>query len=168
MVVVTPRLADSPTAPASVPPRRVQWWWVALALAAAVLLVLAVPRFVNTSATTVPRVTFTNNSRYDFDVAVTDARRDGTVDLGTVRADSSTSFNDVVDQGATWIFAVDTHDAFPFDEHHPDREAWTRLQVGNRLLKEAIERSWEADGLLTFNGLLRQGLTGPPPVPASD
>ena len=158
MVVVTPRLADSPTAPASVPPRRVQWWWVALALAAAVLLVLAVPRFVNTSATTVPRVTFTNNSRYDFDVAVTDARRDGTVDLGTVRADSSTSFNDVVDQGATWIFAVDTHDALQLDPSHPDAIGWGRLQVANRQLKEQIEQIWEAQGLLTFNGLLRREL----------
>jgi hypothetical protein len=102
---MTPRLADNPTAPASVPPHRFRWWWVGAVLAATFLLVLAVPRFVNTSATTVARVTVTNNSRYDFDVTVTDASRSGTLDLGTVRSQSSTSFNDVVDQGGTWIFA---------------------------------------------------------------
>ncbi len=57
-----------------------------------------------------------------------------------------------------WIFAVDTHDAFHLDANHPDAAGWKKLQVANRQLKEQIERAWEADGLLTFNGLLRQEL----------
>jgi hypothetical protein len=62
-----------------------------------------------------------------------------------------------------WIFAVDTHDAFSREKFqppadHPDAEAWTRLQEANAQLKEEIERAWEDAGLLTFNGLLRQGL----------
>ena len=61
---------------------------------------------------------------------------------------------------------VDTHDAFsktavypPPD--HPDAAAWAKLQTTNRQLKEAIERAFEAAGLLTFNALLRGDLTPP-------
>jgi hypothetical protein len=56
------------------------------------------------------------------------------------------------------IFAVDTHDGFGLDPNHPDAAAWAKLQIANRQLKEQIERAWEADGLLTFNGLLRREL----------
>jgi hypothetical protein len=62
------------------------------------------------------------------------------------------------DKDDTWIFAVDTHDAFHLDSNHPDAAGWTKLQTANRQLKEQIERSWEAEGLLTFNGLLRREL----------
>jgi hypothetical protein len=62
------------------------------------------------------------------------------------------------DDGATWIFAVDTHDALQLDPSHPDAIGWGRLQVANRQLKEQIEQIWEAQGLLTFNGLLRREL----------
>jgi hypothetical protein len=34
------------------------------------------------------------------------------------------------------------------------------LQAINRELKEKIEHAWEADGLLTFNALLRRELDG--------
>ncbi len=60
--------------------------------------------------------------------------------------------------GADCVFAVDTHDAFQLDDHHPDAAGWRKLQAANRQLKEQIERAWEAEGLLTFNGLLRREL----------
>jgi hypothetical protein len=63
------------------------------------------------------------------------------------------------DRGETCVFAVDTHDAFHFDDRHPDAIGWSKLQVANRELKEKIERAWEAAGLLTFNGLLRRELS---------
>ena len=56
------------------------------------------------------------------------------------------------------VFSVDTHDELDLDPDHPDAEGWARLQTANRQLKERIERAWEADGLLTFNGLLRREL----------
>jgi hypothetical protein len=67
------------------------------------------------------------------------------------------------DRPDLWVFGVDTHDAFSPDSvqaptDHPEAEAWTRLQVANRQLKEQIERAWDEAGLLTFNGLLRQEL----------
>jgi hypothetical protein len=58
----------------------------------------------------------------------------------------------------TWLFAVDTHDAIPLEPDHPDAARWAQLRTANRRLKEQIERAWEAAGLLTFNGLLRQEL----------
>lgn len=62
------------------------------------------------------------------------------------------------DNGASWIFAVDTHDALQLDANHPDAASWRKLQTANRQLKEQIEQTWDAEGLLTFNGLLRREL----------
>jgi hypothetical protein len=59
---------------------------------------------------------------------------------------------------ADWVFTVDTHDGFSFGAAHPDASGWRTLQINNRKLKEQIERAWEANGLLTFNGLLRRDL----------
>jgi hypothetical protein len=66
---------------------------------------------------------------------------------------------DAVDDGATCVFAVDTHDALRLDPSHPDAPGWVRLQAYNRMLKHAIERAWEGQELLTFNGLLRRDLS---------
>jgi hypothetical protein len=56
------------------------------------------------------------------------------------------------------VFSVDTHDAVQLVADHPDWPRWRQLQTANRDLKVRIERSWEAEGLLTFNGLLRREL----------
>jgi hypothetical protein len=69
-----------------------------------------------------------------------------------------------------WVFSVDTHDAFSRDRmrpppDHPDAERWTRLQHANAELKVRIERALEESGLLTFNAVLRQGLSRPPAAP---
>lgn len=56
------------------------------------------------------------------------------------------------------VFSVDTHDAVQLQPDHPDVARWRQLQTANRELKTRIERAWEADGLLTFNGLLRREL----------
>jgi hypothetical protein len=57
-----------------------------------------------------------------------------------------------------WIFSVDTHDQMRLDPRHPDAAGWAQLQAINRELKTQIEHAWEADGLLTFNALLRREL----------
>jgi hypothetical protein len=62
------------------------------------------------------------------------------------------------DRSATWVFAVDTHDTLRLEPNHPDAPGWARLQAANARLKERVERAWEADGLLTFNALLRRDL----------
>jgi hypothetical protein len=66
-------------------------------------------------------------------------------------------------RGSASLFAVDTHDSFSSDAcqppaGHPEAMAWQALQEANRALKEKIEAAWEAAGLLTLNGLLREGL----------
>ena len=68
--------------------------------------------------------------------------------------------------GAAWVFAVDTHDAFPRDllvEGSPEQLAWAQLQQANRQLKEVVERAWAQEGLWTFHRLLQLDLDGPPP-----
>jgi hypothetical protein len=66
------------------------------------------------------------------------------------------------------VFAVDTHDSFKLDSRHPDAERCAHIQAANQRLKEAIERAWESDGLLTFNGLLRRGLDMPMKAAATE
>lgn len=63
-----------------------------------------------------------------------------------------------------WIFAVDTHDAFSQESFlpppdHPDAPVWLALQEKNQQLKQEVEKAWEQAGLMTFNALLRSGLT---------
>jgi hypothetical protein len=59
------------------------------------------------------------------------------------------------DAGA-WVLAVDTHDRFQLSAEDPGMERWRGIQQANQLCKSAIERAWDADGLLTFQGLLRR------------
>lgn len=66
----------------------------------------------------------------------------------------------------TWVFMVDTHDAFSRDNFcpppdHPDAASWNALQAANRELKSRIEKALEQEGLVTFHGLLRGELPKP-------
>jgi hypothetical protein len=65
------------------------------------------------------------------------------------------------DSNGTWVFTVDTHDVLRLPPGHPDATRLAELQAINRMLKQQIESAWEAEGLLTFNGLLRYELHRP-------
>lgn len=67
----------------------------------------------------------------------------------------------VINVNGRCLFAVDTHDAIQLDPSNPDAPRWRQIQTANRQLKEQIERAWEAEGLLTFNGLLREQVERP-------
>jgi hypothetical protein len=67
------------------------------------------------------------------------------------------------DSHSTWVYMVDTHDAFSRDTRfpppdHPDAKQWLLMQCANRLLKEKIEAAFEQHGLATLNSLLRDEL----------
>ena len=100
---MTSPLAENSVAPVGA--RRIQfrWWWL-LVLVAGLVALFAVTRLVNSSPKTVSRVTFVNNSSYDIATSVTDGSNNDTMELGTAKARTSTDFNDVVDQGGTWVF----------------------------------------------------------------
>jgi hypothetical protein len=66
------------------------------------------------------------------------------------------------DQHGTWVFSVDTHDIIRLPPDHPDAAPLAQLQTLNQALKQQIEAAWEADGLLTFNALLRRELSRRP------
>jgi hypothetical protein len=64
---------------------------------------------------------------------------------------------------STWVYMVDTHDAFSKEsrvppQNHPDAKQWLAMQNANRVLKEKIEAAFEQDGLATLNSLLREEL----------
>lgn len=64
----------------------------------------------------------------------------------------------------SWLFSVDTHNAFSATSFlppagHPDAAGWLSMQADNVALKQKIEAAWDQAALLTFNGLLRRGLT---------
>jgi hypothetical protein len=64
----------------------------------------------------------------------------------------------VVEKEGVAVFAVDTHDQIHIPPEHPDAARLAGLQEKNRQLKQQIERDWEAEGLTTFNALLRREL----------
>jgi hypothetical protein len=70
-----------------------------------------------------------------------------------------------LDNAASWVFTVDTHDTLKCTLTPAETEEWGRIQNENRKLKDRIERAWEGQGLLTFNAILRRGLeqNGAPP-----
>lgn len=72
---------------------------VALVLAAAVPLMrlLETPSFVD-------RISVENPTRYDIGIDVTDADRDGWMAIGTARRATSSTFQEIIDQGDVWIF----------------------------------------------------------------
>jgi hypothetical protein len=62
------------------------------------------------------------------------------------------------DNQGMWVLGVDTHDMIVMNPQDPDAPRLAQLQAANRALKQQIEKAWEGDGLLTFNGLLRRAL----------
>jgi hypothetical protein len=74
-------------------------------LVLAVAIVIAVPRLL-AAPSTVSRVSIVNNTKYALDVQVTDSGKDGWTDLTTAQQQDTTVVRDVVDQGNTWIFHV--------------------------------------------------------------
>jgi hypothetical protein len=72
-----------------------------------------------------------------------------------------------VNNVATWVAMVDTHDAFSKDTScppadHPDAQVWLQIQNANRALKQKIEAAFEQNNVATFNSILRDGLNGGP------
>jgi hypothetical protein len=83
--------------------RRTAMWWLPLAAAAALVLTLSVRSALEQPAR-VERIEITNPHRWVAAVDVTDARRSQALGLGAVDPSDSRTFQDVIDQGDTWIF----------------------------------------------------------------
>jgi hypothetical protein len=83
---------------------RFRWWWIPLAVAA-IAIVAIIPRaFSNPS--TISQVSIVNNTSYALDVQVAGASKDGWTGLTTAERNKTTVVQDVVDQGKTWIFRL--------------------------------------------------------------
>lgn len=69
-------------------------------------LVVVLPVLVRLTAgpSFVDRISFDNRSEYDLLVEVTGAERDGWLILGTARRETTTTVEEVIDQGDDWIF----------------------------------------------------------------
>ena len=52
----------------------------------------------------VERITFVNNGDFPATVEVSDQDRSGWVDIGIAPSNEETSFEEVIDQGQTWVF----------------------------------------------------------------
>ncbi|HXY94521.1 MAG TPA: hypothetical protein VEP49_18730 [Acidimicrobiia bacterium] len=63
----------------------------------------------------VARVTVVNTSPYDLDIDVTTGARDGWLPLSVATANTTTSTQEVVDQGDTWIIRF-SHEGSTIDE----------------------------------------------------
>jgi hypothetical protein len=80
---------------------RFQWWWLAAA-AAVIVAVFAASRLLDRPST-VSHVDLVNSTAYPLQVEVTDAGQHGWMPLGTAQPKTTTTIDDVIDQGGTWI-----------------------------------------------------------------
>lgn len=58
-----------------------------------------------------------------------------------------------------FVFAIDCHDGFRFDENCPDYQEWLKVKDRNRLRKQQIELSWYDAGLPTLRRLKETSLS---------
>ena len=91
-----------PTGGAPFRVRRARTAGFAVAAVVAVMLV-AVPRFLD-SPHMVDRLTVENPTGYDISIDATDHRRRAWVGLGTVHRGTTSTFEEILDQGEVWIF----------------------------------------------------------------
>ncbi len=110
-----------------------------LAVAGVVVVVLfAVPRL--DSPHLVDRLVVENLTGYDISIDVTDHRRRGWVALGTAQRSTTSTFEEIVDQGEEWIFRFSAQGKdggeVQLSRQHLERDRWRmRLpaEVGERL-----------------------------------
>lgn len=72
-----------------------------------VVMLVAIPRFLD-SPHLVDQLTVENPTDYDISIEVTDERRRGWVAVGTVQRATTSTFEEILDQGDVWIFRFST------------------------------------------------------------
>ena len=98
----------------------------------------------------VERITVVNDGDFPAHVEVTDRARSGWLGLGVAQNHAETSFDQVIDQGETWVFRFDY-----IGKHHEDLE----------VSRSELERSsWTVEVPAEFAAtLLDLGVSPPPP-----
>lgn len=77
--------------------------WHLLVVAVAVALLFAASELLK-QPTFIDEITVENPTRYDITIHVTDAGRDGWMAVGTGERQSTSTFEEIIDQGEVWIF----------------------------------------------------------------
>jgi major membrane immunogen (membrane-anchored lipoprotein) len=96
----------------------------------------------------VERVTFVNDSEYSAHTQVTDGQRSGWIGLTTVRPESTTTVERVIDQGEVWVFRFE----------YAGYEEEVRVPRGD------LERSaWRVEVPASYAAALRSLGVPPPP-----
>jgi major membrane immunogen (membrane-anchored lipoprotein) len=116
------------------------------------LLVLAVAGSILLGACSGPdfveRVTFVNDGEYSAHTEVTDGQRSGWIGLTTVRPESSTTVERIIDQGEVWVFRFE----------YAGYEEEVRIPRGD------LERSaWRVEVPESYAAALRSLGVPPPP-----
>jgi hypothetical protein len=127
--------------------------WKRPALVAGALLVVAIALFIVVSLTSGPKfvsqLTVVNPTAYDLQVDATDGGHHGWTALGTAGRSGTDSFQDVVDQGDTWILR------FSYGGQTAGELRFTHQELAGAQWRVAVPAS--------FGEALRGGGTTPPP-----
>lgn len=133
------------------PPRSERW--KRPALVAAAVVVVAIALFIVVSLTGGPkfvsRLTVVNQTAYDLQVDATDAGHHGWTAIGTAGRSGTSSFQDVVDQGDTWILR------FTYAGQTAGELRFTH--------QELVGAQWRVTVPASFGEALRGAGTTPPP-----
>jgi hypothetical protein len=117
--------------------------------AAVMVLVTALAMSGCSEVAFIERITIVNGTEYSANVDVTSAGRDGWLGLGVIEATESRSFDEVVDQGRTWVFRFD------YAAKHDEEIEITR--------QELEEANWRIEVPASFGEALRDLGVEPPP-----
>lgn len=109
-----------------------------------VVMLVAIPRFLD-SPNLVDRLTVENPTGYDIFIEVTDQRRRGWIAVGTVQRATTSTFEEIVDQGDLWIFRLSTQGEdggeLQVARQQLERDGWrTRVpaEVGEQLEVQGV------------------------------
>lgn len=109
-----------------------------------VVMLVAVPRFLD-APHRVDRLTVENPTGYDISIEVTDRRRRGWVAVGTVQRATTSTFEEIVDQGDVWIFRFSTQGEdsgeLQVARQQLERDGWRMrvpAEVGEQLEVEGV------------------------------
>ncbi len=114
--------SDTATLPRSPdrPRVRFQWWWIPLAVVV-VAIAAIIPRALS-NPPHIAQVSIVNDTSYALDVQVAGASKDGWTGLATAERNQTTVVNDVIDQGNTWIFRLESQGVDGGELHYSKSE----------------------------------------------
>jgi hypothetical protein len=138
--------ADAPPRHSSPGRHKLRWWMPLIVVAVGAWLIATRALFVD--AAHVSRLTVVNPTAYDIDVEITGGDRNGWHSIGTAKSRASTAFEEIPDQGQTWVVRLADGEAgeLRISRTLLERAGW-RIEIP-RPVEDRLRTAWGPPELL--------------------